>query len=238
LILLHLAICLQLKPLLHCTSMPITLTNVSKKYGSQGALILNIPSFTLNDGDHLALVGRSGSGKSTLLNLIAGVLTPTSGTIDINGTDVATLSESKRDLFRAENIGYVFQTFNLIQSLSALENILLAMSFAQKVEHSKARAQELLQLVGLAAKAHCKPRELSVGEQQRVAIARAIANEPRIILADEPTANLDEQNADAVLNLLLELSSKENRILLLVTHERDVAARLPCTLELKSINHV
>jgi putative ABC transport system ATP-binding protein len=217
--------------------MPITLTNVTQRYGSSGALVLNIPSFTLNDGERMALIGRSGSGKSTLLNLIAGILTPTSGIIDINGTDIAQLSEAKRDLFRAENIGYVFQTFNLIQSLSALENILLAMSFAQKVERPEARAQELLQLVGLATKAHCKPRELSVGEQQRVAIARAIANEPRIILADEPTANLDEQNANAVLDLLLELASKENRILLLVTHERDVAARLPCTIELKSINH-
>ncbi len=217
--------------------MPITLTNVTQRYGSSGALVLNIPSFTLNDGERVALIGRSGSGKSTLLNLIAGILTPTSGTIDINGTDIAQLSEAKRDLFRAENIGFVFQTFNLIQSLSALENILLAMSFAQKVEKPAARAQELLQLVGLATKAHCKPRELSVGEQQRVAIARAIANEPRIILADEPTANLDEQNANAVLDLLLELASKENRILLLVTHERDVAARLPCTIELKSINH-
>jgi putative ABC transport system ATP-binding protein len=217
--------------------MPITLTNVTQRYGSSGALVLNIPSFTLNDGERVALIGRSGSGKSTLLNLIAGILTPTSGIIDINGTDIAQLSEAKRDLFRAENIGYVFQTFNLIQSLSALGNILLAMSFAQKVERPEARAQELLQLVGLATKAHCKPRELSVGEQQRVAIARAIANEPRIILADEPTANLDEQNANAVLDLLLELASKENRILLLVTHERDVAARLPCTIELKSINH-
>jgi putative ABC transport system ATP-binding protein len=217
--------------------MPITLTNVTQRYGSSGALVLNIPSFTLNDGERVALIGRSGSGKSTLLNLIAGILTPTSGIIDINGTDIAQLSEAKRDLFRAENIGYVFQTFNLIQSLSALENILLAMSFAQKVERPEARAQELLQLVGLATKAHCKPRELSVGEQQRVAIARAIANEPRIILADEPTANLDEQNANAVLDLLLELASKENRILLLVTHERDIAARLPCTIELKSINH-
>lgn len=217
--------------------MPITLTNVTKQYASQSPLTLNIPSFTVNDGEHLALVGRSGSGKSTLLNLIAGILTPTSGVIDINGTDIAKLSEAKRDLFRAENIGYVFQTFNLVQSLTAFENMLLAMSFASKVEQPKARAKELLEQVGLSKKAHVKPRELSVGEQQRVAIARAIANEPRIILADEPTANLDEQNANAVLNLLLELASKENRILLLVTHERDVAARLPRALELKSINH-
>lgn len=217
--------------------MPITLANVTKRYASQSPLTLNIPSFAVNDGEHLALIGRSGSGKSTLLNLIAGILTPTSGVIDVNGTDIAKLSEAKRDLFRAENIGYVFQTFNLIQSLTAFENVLLAMSFASKVEQPKARAKDLLQLVGLGEKAHLKPRELSVGEQQRVAIARAIANEPRIILADEPTANLDEQNADAVLNLLLELASKENRILLLVTHERDVAARLPRTLELKSINH-
>ncbi|PIO48889.1 MAG: ABC transporter ATP-binding protein [[Chlorobium] sp. 445] len=217
--------------------MPITLKNVIKQYTPQSTLTLNIPNFSVNDGEHLALVGRSGSGKSTLLNLIAGILTPTSGMIDLNGTDIAKLSEAKRDLFRAENIGYVFQTFNLIQSLTACENVLLAMSFAKKVQQPKARAKELLQLVGLGEKAHLKPRELSVGEQQRVAIARAIANEPRIILADEPTANLDEQNADTVLNLLLELASKENRILLLVTHERDVAARLPRTLELKSINH-
>ncbi|MCS7013567.1 MAG: ABC transporter ATP-binding protein [Chloroherpetonaceae bacterium] len=218
--------------------MPITLSEVVHQYPSSSLPTLRVPSFVINDGEHLALVGRSGSGKSTLLNLIAGILTPTAGTIDINGTDITKLSEAKRDLFRAENIGYVFQTFNLIQSLSALENVLLAMSFASKVEKPKARAEELLQQVGLDGKYHKKPRELSVGEQQRVAIARAIANEPRIILADEPTANLDEQNANAVLNLLLDLSSRENRILILVTHERDVAARLPRALELKTINRI
>lgn len=218
--------------------MPITLTEVVHQYPSSSLPTLRIPHFVINDGEHLALIGRSGSGKSTLLNLLAGILTPTAGTIDINGTDITKLSEAKRDLFRAENIGYVFQTFNLIQSLSALENVLLAMSFASKVEQPKERATALLQQVGLDGKLHKKPRELSVGEQQRVAIARAVANEPRILLADEPTANLDEQSADAVLNLLLDLSSRENRILILVTHEREVAARLPRTLELKSINRI
>jgi ABC-type antimicrobial peptide transport system, ATPase component len=124
----------------------------------------------------------------------------------------------------------------LLQGLTAFENVLLAMSFTKKISDAKARAKKLLERVGLGDKQMRKPRELSVGEQQRVAIARAIANAPKVILADEPTANLDEENTDSVLRLLKEVASEENRILILVTHERDVAASFPRSIDLKSLN--
>jgi putative ABC transport system ATP-binding protein len=216
--------------------MPIELLGVVKSFSASPTIC--IEQFRIADGERIALVGKSGSGKSTLLNLIAGIVTPTSGSVSVDGIDIGKLSEAKRDQFRAANIGYVFQTFNLIQGLTALENVLLAMGFAGKHKSPETRAKELLSRVGLENKLRHKPRELSVGEQQRVAIARAVANEPKILLADEPTANLDEQNTDIVLNLLNELSSSEPRILILVTHERDVAARLPRSIDLKSINKI
>ncbi len=216
--------------------MPIELLGVVKSFSASPTIC--IKQFRIADGERIALVGKSGSGKSTLLNLIAGIVTPTSGSVSVDGIDIGKLSEAKRDQFRAANIGYVFQTFNLIQGLTALENVLLAMGFAGKHKSPETRAKELLSRVGLENKLRHKPRELSVGEQQRVAIARAVANEPKILLADEPTANLDEQNTDIVLNLLNELSSSEPRILILVTHERDVAARLPRSIDLKSINKI
>ncbi|KER09488.1 MAG: ABC transporter ATP-binding protein [[Candidatus Thermochlorobacteriaceae] bacterium GBChlB] len=216
--------------------MPIELLGVVKSFSTFPTIC--IEQFRIADGERIALVGKSGSGKSTLLNLIAGIVTPTSGSVSVDGIDIGKLSEAKRDQFRAANIGYVFQTFNLIQGLTALENVLLAMGFAGKHKSPETRAKELLSRVGLENKLRHKPRELSVGEQQRVAIARAVANEPKILLADEPTANLDEQNTDIVLNLLNELSSSEPRILILVTHERDVAARLPRSIDLKSINKI
>ncbi len=216
--------------------MPIELLGIVKSFSASPTLC--IEQFRIADGERLALVGKSGSGKSTLLNLIAGIVTPTSGSVSVDGIDIGKLSEAKRDQFRAANIGYVFQTFNLIQGLTALENVLLAMGFAGKHKSPETRAKELLRQVGLENKLRHKPRELSVGEQQRVAIARAVANEPKILLADEPTANLDEQNTDIVLNLLNELSSSEPRILVLVTHERDVASRLPRSIDLKSINKI
>lgn len=218
--------------------MGIVITNLTYAYSKASRPILNIPKFEVQDGESLALVGKSGSGKSTLLNAIAGIVAVSQGSLNVNGVELTALSETERDAFRAENVGYVFQTFNLLQGLTAFENVLLAMSFSKKNSDAKSRAKQLLERVGLGGKQACKPRELSVGEQQRVAIARAIANAPKLLLADEPTANLDEQNTDSVLNLLKEVASEENRILILVTHERDVAATLPRSIDLKSLNHL
>ncbi len=218
--------------------MSIVITNLMYAYSNQSQPILNIPKFEVHDGERVALVGKSGSGKSTLLHAIAGIITVSQGSLNVSGVELSSLSETKRDAFRAENIGYVFQTFNLLQGLTAFENVLLAMTFTKKIADAKARAKHLLERVGLGDKLSHKPRELSVGEQQRVAIARAIANAPKILLADEPTANLDEQNTESVLNLLVEVASEENRILILVTHERDVAARLPRSVDLKSLNRI
>jgi putative ABC transport system ATP-binding protein len=216
--------------------MSIVITNLTYTYSITSKPILNIPKFEVQDGESLALVGKSGSGKSTLLNAIAGIVAVSQGSLKVNGVELSSLSETARDAFRAENIGYVFQTFNLLQGLTAFENVLLAMSFTKKISDAKARAKKLLERVGLGDKQMRKPRELSVGEQQRVAIARAIANAPKVILADEPTANLDEENTDSVLRLLKEVASEENRILILVTHERDVAASFPRSIDLKSLN--
>ncbi len=216
--------------------MSIVITNLVYAYSTASKPILNIPNFEVQDGESVALVGKSGSGKSTLLHAIAGIIAVSQGSLKVNGVELASLSETDRDAFRAETIGYVFQTFNLLQGLTAFENVLLAMSFTKKISDAKARAKALLERVGLGDKLSHKPRELSVGEQQRVAIARAIANAPKILLADEPTANLDEQNTESVLNLLVEVASEENRILILVTHERDVAASLPRSVDLKSLN--
>jgi len=218
--------------------MSISISSLTKRYTKNQAEnpTLSISNLTIQNGQAVAIVGKSGSGKSTFLNLIAGIVTPESGKIVVNGTDITTLSEAKRDLFRAENIGYVFQTFNLIQGLSALENVLLAMSFCGKIKQPEARAKQLLERVGLGKKLHKKPSQLSVGEQQRISLARAIANEPHIILADEPTANLDDKNTEVVINLLEEFSRENDRILILVTHEKDVAERFPKQIELESIN--
>jgi ABC-type lipoprotein export system ATPase subunit len=218
--------------------MTISISHFIKTFSKTSQPTLNIESFQVSEGESVALIGKSGSGKSTLLYAIAGIILPTSGSIKVAGVELTALTESQRDRFRAEHIGYVFQTFNLLQGLTALENILLAMGFANKIKESKMRAISLLKRVGLESKMGHKPHELSVGEQQRVAIARALANEPKILLADEPTANLDEQNTSIVLQLLHEVSAENKRTLILVTHERDVASLLPRSVDLKSINQI
>jgi putative ABC transport system ATP-binding protein len=220
--------------------MSISLTHVKKSYviDNQSHTVINIPEFKVENGGKMAIVGRSGSGKSTLLNLISGILLPDDGQITIKDTDLNRLSEPERDLFRAQTIGFVFQTFNLLQGLTAEENVALAMSFAGKQGQALHQAKTLLKKVGLGNKSHHKPRQLSVGEQQRVALARAISNNPHIILADEPTANLDEQSAEIVMDLLMELSQAEDRILLVVTHEKEIAQKLPEQLLLSTLNQV
>jgi ABC-type lipoprotein export system ATPase subunit len=184
----------------------------------------------------MVLVGRSGCGKSTLLHVIAGIRTANAGSILIDGINIARLSEQGRDRLRAAKIGYVFQTFNLLPAFTALENVLLGMTFARG-KRSRRRALELLDRVGLAERAHHKPGALSVGEQQRVAVARALANQPRLLLADEPTANVDPANQDKILELIRATCDEEKDRLIMVTHSLEVAGRFNRVDKLEEINH-
>ncbi len=184
--------------------------------------VLDIPEFRAAAGEQVVLVGRSGCGKTTLLHVIAGISRADSGRVKVNGWDISLLSEAERDRFRAEHIGYVFQTFNLLPGFTALENVLVAMRFARG-HVDKARAKQLLNRVGLGNRMSHRPPMLSVGEQQRVAVARALANKPKLLLADEPTASVDSGNQQAILDLIRETCQEENVTLLLVTHAPEVA---------------
>jgi len=216
------------------------LRDVTKSYRElDGSLlpILDIPSFHLAPGEQMVLVGRSGSGKTSLLHIIAGISRPDAGEVRVDGIDLALLSESECDAFRAQRIGYVFQTFNLLAGFTALENVLLGMRFASG-RMDKARARHLLERVGLGHRMQHRPGMLSVGEQQRVAVARALANRPKLLLADEPTANVDTAHQAQVLNLLRETCREENVALVLVTHSPEVAAQFDRVDRLEQINRV
>jgi len=183
-------------------------------------LIVDVERFFLEAGSQCAMKGESGSGKTTFLHLVAGILKADEGQITMDGEVVTNLSESARDQLRAKSIGYVFQSFNLLQGFTCLENILLATSFSGQVKRSWAK--DLLDRVGLSQRMNYYPRQLSVGQQQRVAVARALANRPQLVLADEPTGNLDSKNGHKALFLLKELCQESGSSLLLVSHEEKV----------------
>ena len=185
--------------------------------------VLDVREFALAAGEQLALRGESGSGKTTFLNLIAGILAADRGSILLNGHELAKLSESRRDRLRAETIGYIFQTFNLLQGHTVLENVELGMAFGRGV--NRAQAETLLRRVGLGDKLDHHPRQLSTGQQQRVAVARALANQPKLVLADEPTGNLDRRNARESLMLIREVCRETGAALLLVSHDERVLAQ-------------
>lgn len=197
-------------------------------------LVVDVPDFSLAENSQEALAGESGSGKTTFLNLIAGILKPDSGSIKLAGKDLATLDESSRDWVRATTIGYIFQTFNLLQGFTCLENVLLGMSFGPGAD--KARATELLKRVGLSNRLDHYPRQLSTGQQQRVAVARALANKPKLILADEPTGNLDAKNSREALALIREASRENGASLLLVSHDIHVLEQFETVRKLTAIN--
>jgi len=206
----------------------IALDGVTKSYQEGGATRVVLRDVTLRvaEGEHVAILGRSGSGKSTLLNLVAGIDAPTEGTIAVGGALLTALSERERTLFRRRTIGFVFQFFNLIPTLSVLENVRLPLELAgQRGRPADDAARALLDQVGLAARADAFPDRLSGGEQQRVAIARALAADPPLLLADEPTGNLDAETGARVLDLLCGLTQAHGRTLLVATHSRAVAAR-------------
>ncbi|MGL5434474.1 MAG: ABC transporter ATP-binding protein [Lachnospiraceae bacterium] len=205
----------------------IKLCNVEKTYqtGTKMYPALKKATVQISKGEFLVITGRSGSGKSTLLNLLTGIDRPTSGQVVIDGTDITGYSESEMALWRGKQIGIVFQFFQLIPNLSALENLLLAMDLVGVIPSAdrKNHAMHLLSLVGLAEHAGKMPSELSGGEQQRVAIARGLANGAPVLVADEPTGNLDSKNAAVIINLFARLS-QQGKTIIMVTHERDAIA--------------
>jgi ABC-type lipoprotein export system ATPase subunit len=199
--------------------------------------VLDVEEFQLAAGEHAVLLGRSGCGKTTLLHVIAGISTPDSGEVRVDGRDITRLGEADRDRFRAEAIGYVFQSFNLLPGFTAIENVLLGMAFGHGRRDAR-RAKELLKRVGLGHRQGHKPSALSVGEQQRVAVARALANRPRLLLADEPTASVDARHQQQVIDLIRETCEEEGVALLLVTHAPEVAAQFDRAVHLENLNKV
>ena len=195
--------------------------------------ILDRVSFEINAGDTAAIVGESGSGKTTLLGLLAGLDLPTSGTVSLDGDEITEMTEEERALVRARCVGFVFQTFQLIDSLTALENVMLPAELRGE-KGARDEAFEYLQRVGLAERVTHYPRQLSGGEQQRVAIARAFASKPAILFADEPTGNLDTATGNRVADLLFDLNLEESATLVLVTHDQNLASRCNMQLTLKA----
>ena len=192
--------------------------------GGRPLTILHSLDLSIPSGQFVAIVGPSGSGKSTLLGLLAGLDAPSTGQIIIDGTDITELGEDQLAKLRSEKIGFVFQFFHLVPSLTAFENILVPMEIAGRRD-AVARARRLLEEVGLSDRGHHYPSQLSGGEQQRVAIARALANQPAIILADEPTGNLDAANSALVFDMLTRLAKENGQAVVLVTHNPDIANR-------------
>lgn len=209
--------------------------NLSKVYrmGKIEVPALRDVNLEIEKGEYLAIVGSSGSGKSTLLNMLGCLDKPTSGAVFIDGVNTASLSENELAEIRREKIGFIFQQFNLIHSLNALENVSLPMFFAGvSSEERMKRAAELLAKVGLRERMHHKPSELSGGQQQRVAIARALSNNPAIIIGDEPTGNVDSETGNAIMGILEGLN-REGRTVIVVTHDTEIAAHAPRVKRMK-----
>lgn len=207
----------------------IEIDGVRLDYGGGSAVSFALPKLHVGREQAIALLGPSGCGKSTLLNIIAGLVRPTAGSVRVAGEELTRMRGSALDAFRARTIGFVFQTFNLLGPFTALENVQIGMKFSDRIaaRERRARAEELLDRVGLSARRHHRPGKLSVGERQRVAIARALANKPALLLADEPTGALDPRTAEAVFGLLIEVCRAERCALVLVTHDLELAGRLP-----------
>jgi putative ABC transport system ATP-binding protein len=215
----------------------LELTDLTKSYvdpDGRSQQILDIPSFVLQERQQMALAGTSGCGKTTFLNLIAGILRGDAGRVVFDGQDLSKLGEGERDALRAREIGYVFQTFNLLEGYTALENVLLGMLFGPGPD--RGHAQELLDRLGLGDKQKHRPSQLSVGQQQRVALARALANRPRLVLADEPTGNLDPVHAREALTMIRELCEEQGAALLLVSHDPMILGSFDGVLEFAELN--
>ena len=214
----------------------LTLQHVSKSYREARTrrVVLDDVSLVIPRGEFVAVMGRSGTGKSTLLNLISGIDVVDSGTIRLDDTDLSALGERERTLKRRHAVGFVFQFFNLIPTLSVAENLMLPLELiGRPVDVARERVADMLQRVDLASRGESFPDRLSGGEQQRVAVARALVHEPVLVLADEPTGNLDAETGRAVLALLCDMSRDGNKTLIVVTHSEEVAARADRVLRIE-----
>ena len=219
--------------------MIIELESVEVKFnaGNESMKVLDIPRWNVKHGDRVAIFGPSGSGKSTFLNTLSGLLPATKGKINVCGHALETMSEAQRDSFRSRYIGIIFQNFNLLQGFSALENVLVGMTFSPRKPDLE-EAQHLLDEVGLSHRFSYLPSQLSAGEQQRVAVARALANRPKLLLADEPTASLHPVNKEDVLRLLMDMCDRQGCTLVLVTHEQEVISLFQNTVTFLELNRV
>ena len=215
----------------------VEVSKLSKQFSSGGATVnaLQNVSFSVPDGQFASIIGRSGSGKSTLLSILGALEKPSDGSVEVAGKDITKMRDSALIQYRAQQIGFIFQSYNLIPNLSALENVLLPMEYGKIIPRNerKARAESLLKQVGLGEEHFGrKPSRLSGGQQQRVAIARALANKPGLILADEPTGNLDSQTGKMIFDLLHSLARTENTTILAVTHDLSIAGKTDKTFTL------
>lgn len=212
----------------------LNVSHLGKTYtsGSKELTVLDDISFAINEGDTFAIVGPSGSGKTTLLGLCAGLDKPGTGSIELCGTELQSLSEDERALLRNQKVGFIFQDFQLLPTLTALENVSVPLEL-QGAKNASIVAKELLEKVGLADRVNHYPSQLSGGEQQRVALARAFSNNPSILFADEPTGNLDEETGEKVVELLFELNKEAGTTLVIVTHDLDLARKTQHILKLK-----
>lgn len=208
----------------------ISIKSVSHSYSNANRI--SFKDWEISNGDQWLLLGESGSGKTTLLHILTGILKPTAGEVQINDTSVYTLSSKKLDQFRGRNIGIIFQRPHLIKSLTISENLVMAQSFARLPEDLK-RVNEVLESLGIAAKKNAYPNELSQGQLQRVSIARAVINKPALLIADEPTSSLDDKNAAAVLELLLQQSGLNQATMIVATHDKRVKDAFTNTYELR-----
>ena len=197
--------------------------------------VVSVDSFLLNHSEFCGMMGESGSGKTTFLHLLAGILTPDKGSIKLDGQDLTKLNVVKRDYFRTSSIGYIFQSFNLLQGLTCLENLKLPMYFSSKFDEEY--AEELLVRVGLEDRISYRPSQLSIGQQQRVALARALVSKPKLVLADEPTGNLDAKNATKAIDLLCQLCKETKTALLAVSHDERVIENFDQKINFQDINH-
>ena len=197
--------------------------------------VVDVDKFSLDLSEFCGMRGESGSGKTTFLHLLAGILSPDDGLIELEGQNTVDLNSADKDSLRAGTIGYVFQSFNLLQGFSCIENLKLAMSFGSNYDESY--AEGLLEKVGLAHRLSYKPSQLSIGQQQRVALARALVNKPKLVLADEPTGNLDSKNANNAINLLCELCQETDTALLVVSHDERVVSNFERQIDWNEINN-